>query len=179
MNMRQQWAWLPLIIFTLLAVLLGLGLLTRQQERPSARLALPFPAFSLPELDNKSITHGPELFVGHVTLVNVWGSWCPSCEQEIPELLQLRRDGVHIVGVIYRDEREDAQGFLARHGNPYDTDILDTDGRLSFDLGVYGAPETFIVDTRGVIRYHHAGELTTTLIEHQVRPLLRELAHET
>lgn len=178
MNMARRGAWVPLIIFTVLVVFLGLGLLTRQQERPSAQLALPFPAFSLPQLEDAHTTYGPELFTGHITLVNVWGSWCPSCEQEIPELLQLHRDGVHIVGVSYRDEREDAQGFLARHGNPYDVDILDTDGHLSFDLGVYGAPETFITDSHGIIRYHHAGALTTALIEHQVRPLLRELAHE-
>lgn len=179
MNATQRWVWLPLIIFVVLAVLLGIGLVTRQTERPSARLATTFPAFSLPSLDQPSQQQGPELLNGHVTLVNVWGSWCPSCEDEIPQLLQLQREGIRIVGVVYRDERDEAQGFLMRHGNPYTDTIMDADGSLSFDLGVYGAPETFIVDVHGVIRYHHAGALTTSVIEQQVRPLLQELAHET
>lgn len=179
MKMTQRWVWFPLIIFAVLIVVLGIGLATRQQERPSARLATAFPTFSLPSLDAAERRYGPELFSGHITLVNVWGSWCPSCEDEMPKLLKLRREGVRIVGVVYRDERDDAQGFLERHGSPYIDNIMDAEGSLSFDLGVYGAPETFIVDAHGVIRYHHAGALTEPLIEQQIRPVLQELAHET
>lgn len=179
MNTTQRWVWLPLIIFVVLAVVLGIGLVTRQEERPSARLATVFPAFSLPSLEQPSRQQGPEVLNGHITLVNVWGSWCPSCEDEVPQLLQLQREGVRIVGVAYRDERDEALGFLSRHGNPYIDTLMDVDGSLSFDLGVYGAPETFIVDAHGVIRYHHAGELTTSVTEQQIRPLLQELAHET
>lgn len=179
MKTSQRWVWLPLIIFIALVTVLGVGLLTRQQDRPSARLATSFPAFSLPSLDRQTDKEGPELFDGQITLVNVWGSWCPSCEDEVPELLQLQREGVRIVGIAYRDERDDARGFLERHGNPYAANIMDADGSLSFDLGVYGAPETFIVDAHGVIRYHHAGALTEPLIDGQIRPLLQELAHET
>lgn len=179
MKTTQRWVWLPLIIFVVLAVLLGLGLLKREPERPSARLATAFPDFSLPSLDKGGQRAGLELIKGHITLVNVWGSWCPSCEEEAAELLQLHSDGVHIVGVVYRDEREDALGFLARHGNPYDVSIMDTEGRLSFDLGVYGAPESFIVDSKGIIRYHHAGVLTASLVERQILPLIQELSHET
>ena len=179
MKTNAKWVWLPLIVFAVLVVVLAVGLMTRQQERPSARIAATFPAFSLPQLNDPQHLQGSDALRGHVTLVNVWGSWCPSCEEEVPALLQLQHEGVRILGVAYRDERADAQGFLARHGNPYADSIMDPEGTLSFDLGVYGAPETFIVDARGVIRYHHAGVLTATLIDQQIRPLLKELASET
>lgn len=179
MKITQRWVWLPLILFFVLSMLLAIGLLAREKERPSARLAMSFPDFSLPVLNSTERRVGRELLNGHITLVNVWGSWCPSCEQEIPAFLKLHHDGVHIVGVLYRDGREDALGFLARHGNPYDVNVMDAEGRLSFDLGVYGAPESFIVDAKGVIRYHHAGVLTALLVEQQILPLVRELVHET
>lgn len=179
MKTSSKRVWLPLIVFAVLVLVLGVGLITRQQERPSARIAASFPTFSLPQLNDPQHLQGPEILMGHVTLVNIWGSWCPSCEEEVPVLLQLQHEGVRILGVAYRDERADAQGFLARHGNPYVDSIMDSDSTLSFDLGVYGAPETFVVDAHGVIRYHHAGVLTATLINQQIRPLLKELASET
>lgn len=179
MKTNVKWVWLPLVVFAVLVVVLGVGLMTRQQERPSARIAATFPVFSLPQLADPQQRQNSDALRGHVTLVNVWGSWCPSCEEEMPALLQLQHEGVHILGVAYRDNREDAQSFLARYGNPYTDSIMDPEGTLSFDLGVYGAPETFIVDAHGVIRYHHAGVLTATLIDQQIRPLLKELASET
>lgn len=174
----RRWALLPLIIFVLLVVVLGAGLLLGQRERPSARLTKSFPEFTLPSLadEHRAVTLAD--IKGDAALINVWGSWCPSCESEIPALLQLKYDGARIFGIDYRDECTDAKGFLARHGNPYDVNVVDADGTLGFDLGVYGAPESFVIDRHGVIRYHHTGVLTTSLIEQQIQPLIKELRRE-
>lgn len=179
MRLSRRWALLPLLIFIVLAALLGIGLRFGQQERPSARLEKPFPRFALPTLadEHHKITLAEVKGTGPL-VVNVWGSWCPSCESEMPTLLQLRREGVQIIGVDYRDEPADAKAFLARYGDPYAFNIVDASGTLSFDLGVYGAPESFIIDSEGVIRYHHTGVLTTPIIEQQIRPLIEELRRE-
>ncbi|WP_300270912.1 DsbE family thiol:disulfide interchange protein [Halomonas sp.] len=148
---------LPLAIFLVLAVFFYQGLSLNPFQRDSALMAETFPAFELTTLEDPSRTVDESLLQGEVTLVNVWGEWCPTCKQEMPQLLELAERGVRLVGVDYKDTREKGLGFLAEFGNPFEVNIFDPDGDLGFDLGVYGAPETFLVDADGVIRYHHTG----------------------
>jgi len=110
------------------------------------------------------------LLEGEVTLVNVWGEWCPTCKQEMPQLLDLAERGVRLVGVDYKDTREKGREFLAEFGNPFEVNIFDPEGSLGFDLGVYGAPETFLVDRDGIIRYHHTGYIRPEDVRETILP---------
>lgn len=161
---------IPLLIFIVLAVFLYLGLSLNPSARDSALLAEEFPAFSLSTLEDPEARVDESLFEGQVTLVNVWGEWCPTCKQEMPQLLALAEHGVRLVGVDYKDTREKGQQFLAVFGNPFEVNIFDPDGDLGFELGVYGAPETFIVDAEGIIRYHHTGYITPEDVTQTILP---------
>ena len=161
---------LPLLIFLVLGVFLYRGLSLDPFHRDSALLAREFPAFDKVTLEDPERRVDPSLFDGEVTLVNVWGEWCPACKQEMPQLLDLADRGVRLVGVNYRDTRDKGLGFLEEFGNPFEVNIFDPDGTLGFDLGVYGAPETFLVDRDGVIRYHHTGYIDPSDVRDHILP---------
>lgn len=169
--------WIPLAVFAVIAVFLGVGLTLKPREVPSPLIGKPAPAFSLPQLHQASQVIGPESLRGKVYLLNVWASWCGSCRVEHPHLMELARSGrVPVYGLNYKDGREAGIEWLNRYGDPYVASAFDADGRVAIDYGVYGAPETFLVDARGVIRYKHIGPLTPDVIEGKLMPLVQEIS---
>jgi len=151
--------FMPLIIFAVLAALLAVGLTLNPREVPSALIDKPAPEFELPMLLRDG-TFSKKDLLGHVTLVNVWASWCFACRQEHEVVKSLSRKGVRIVGLNYKDEADDAKNWLAKLGNPYYAIVADRDGRSGIDWGVYGAPETFLIDKKGIIRHKVIGPLS-------------------
>lgn len=166
--------FLPLILFAVLALFLFRGLSLDPRELPSALIDKPFPAFSLPALDGGE-TLDRSVLAGEVSLVNVWATWCISCRVEHPYLQKLADAGVRIVGVNYKDDPAAARRWLADLGDPYQRNIVDSDGNLGVDLGVYGAPETYLVDAEGVIRYRHVGVVDERVWTRTLAPLYREI----
>ena len=156
----MYWRLIPLIMFALLVIFFWRGLSLNPQELPSVTLGKPLPVFALPVLGEKVLTFTPTVMRGHISLLNVWASWCSACTEEQVFLLALARQGVPIYGLNYKDKRDDAERWLTEWGNPYKSIGLDQQGQVAIDLGVYGAPETFLIDKRGVIQYRHAGVLT-------------------
>lgn len=170
---------LPLILFIVLAVFLALGLNLHPSEIPSPLIGKPAPAFSAPKLQAPEEKLSPTDLKGKVWLFNVWASWCASCRSEHPVLNQLaQQKAAVIVGLNYKDEPEAAKGWLAQLGNPYDVSIMDQDGRIGIDWGVYGVPETFVIDKRGVIRYKHTGPVTPEDVQQTFLPLIAKLQAE-
>ena len=165
----------PLVLFLALAALLYKGLALNPREVPSPLIGKPAPEFTLPELEDASRQLSHTDFQGKVSLLNIWATWCVSCRAEHPLLMQLARQGVTIYGLDYKDNREDAQRWLQRFGDPYVANAFDADGRVGIDWGVYGTPETFVIDKQGVIRHKHIGPLTTDDINRDILPLIREL----
>lgn len=153
-----------------LALFFYQGLALDPSQRDSALMAREFPPFEATTLRNESRRVDQTLLNGEVTLVNVWGEWCPACKQEMPQLLDLADRGIRMVGVNYRDTREKGMQFLSEFGDPFEINIFDPDGELGFDLGVYGAPETFLVDADGVIRYHHKGYVSPQDVRDRILP---------
>ncbi len=167
---------LPLGLFVGLVVLLAVGLTLNPREVPSPLIGKPAPQFQLPSLDDPNQTVSSDIFKGKVTLLNVWASWCVACRQEHPFLLELARQGeVSIVGLNYKDTREAAHGWLTNLGNPYQINAFDADGKVAIDWGVYGVPETFVIDPKGIIRYKHIGPITLQDWEQKLAPLIRYL----
>jgi cytochrome c biogenesis protein CcmG/thiol:disulfide interchange protein DsbE len=167
---------IPLGLFLVLAVFLGIGLNRDPREVPSPLIGKPAPAFSLPTLDAPGKAFGPEDMQGRVWVLNVWASWCATCREEHPVLLELAKTGVvPLVGLNYKDRPADAQGWLARFGNPYVLSVQDTDGRVGIDYGVYGAPETYVIDKTGTIRFKQIGAVTAEVLNTRMLPLIREL----
>ncbi|MFK8332970.1 DsbE family thiol:disulfide interchange protein [Pseudomonas sp. BJa5] len=167
---------LPLAVFLLVAVFLYRGLFLDPTELPSAMIGKPFPAFSLQSVDGKPLTQAD--LIGKPALVNVWATWCPSCKVEHPYLNKLAEQGVVIHGVNYKDDNAAALKWLAEFHNPYQLDIRDEQGSLGLDLGVYGAPETFVIDAKGIIRYKHVGVVDATVWREQLAPLYQGLVDE-
>jgi cytochrome c biogenesis protein CcmG/thiol:disulfide interchange protein DsbE len=166
----------PLAIFALLVAFLYRGLSLDPKLVPSPLVGKPMPTFTLSRLDNPAATISDADFKGKVTLLNVWATWCVSCRQEHKTLVQLAKTGqVDIYGLNYKDNREDANSYLAKLGNPYIANAFDNDGRVGIDWGVYGAPETFIIDREGVIRHKHIGPLTIEIINNEILPLVAKL----
>lgn len=155
----------PLVVFVGLLLLLGQGLGNDPRLLPSALIDRPMPEFALPSLMEPARTLTQVDLAGEVALVNVWGTWCPSCYDEHPVLMKLAEGGVPIYGLNYKDERPKAIKWLAELGNPYRLNVVDAEGVLGLDLGVYGAPETYLLDQRGVIRYRHVGVITEAIWE--------------
>ncbi|MCM2130005.1 DsbE family thiol:disulfide interchange protein [Larsenimonas rhizosphaerae] len=173
--MQRRWLlFIPLVLFIALGVFLWKGLDLNPFARDSALIDQGMPEFSLTALDDPTVNVDRSALLGHVTLVNVWGSWCPTCKDEMPQLLALHHKGVRIMGVDYKDTRVKARDFLNQFGNPFDVSVFDPDGTLGFDLGVYGAPESFIVDARGVIRYHHTGYIRPEDIQDTILPEIKK-----
>jgi len=150
---------MPLIIFVALVVVLAIGLTLNPRLVPSPLIDKPAPSFELPLLLQQG-SFSDKDFIGHVTLLNVWASWCFACRQEHEVVKQLSRDGVRIIGINYKDEVKNAKAWLARLGNPYQAVAVDGDGRIAIDWGVYGAPETFLIDKKGIIRHKVIGPLS-------------------
>ena len=143
---------------------------------PSPLVGKPIPTFTLTRLDNPAVTISDADFRGKVTLLNVWATWCVSCRREHETLVELAKTGqVEIYGLNYKDNREDANRYLAQLGNPYVANAFDNDGRVGIDWGVYGAPETFVIDREGIIRHKHIGPLTTDIINDEILPLVAKL----
>ncbi|MGM0703014.1 MAG: DsbE family thiol:disulfide interchange protein [Pseudomonadota bacterium] len=159
---RRLLLMLPLLGFLVLMLFLylGLGLNPFHRESKLVQDARAFPAFELSTLEDPDRTVDESLMTGELTLVNVWGEWCPECKREMPQLLDLAERGVRLVGVNWKDTREKGLGFLDEFGDPFAVNVFDPDGDLAFELGVYGAPESFLVDAEGVIRYHHTGYIS-------------------
>ncbi len=152
---------IPLVIFVVLCIFLAIGLTRDPHELPSALIDKPAPAFQLAQLKDPSKTFSAEEMKGKVWVLNVWASWCFSCREEHPLLLQYARSGeLPIYGLNSKDKREDALAWLAELGDPYVLSVSDLDGRVGIDYGVYGAPETYLIDRNGVIRYKHVGPVT-------------------
>lgn len=171
----MRYAW-PLGIFIILAIFLGLGLKLKPSEVPSPLIGKPAPIFSLPQLQAPEQIFASKEMLGKVWLLNVWASWCAACREEHPLLVDLARTGsVPIYGLDYKDKREDGLGWLRDRGNPYAATAFDADGRVGIDFGVYGVPETFVIDRKGVIRYKQIGPLTEEALTSKILPLVREL----
>ena len=167
---------LPLGIFAVILVFLGVGLRLNPREIPSPFIGKPAPAFKLTQLHDPDKMITTQDMLGKVWLLNVWASWCVSCRQEHPVLMSFAKTGtVPIVGLNYKDARDDGKGWLAQFGNPYVTSAFDSDGRVGIDYGVYGVPETFVIDKRGVIRMKYTGPLTQEIIGQKLIPLIQEL----
>jgi len=152
--------FMPLIIFAVLVGFLAVGLTLNPRLVPSPLIGKPAPEFELPLLLEDG-TFSNKDFIGHVTLVNVWASWCFACRQEHETVKHLSKKGVRIIGLNYKDKASDAKKWLAALGNPYEAIAVDTDGRIAIDWGVYGAPETFLVDEQGIIRHKVIGPLSS------------------
>jgi cytochrome c biogenesis protein CcmG/thiol:disulfide interchange protein DsbE len=169
-------ALIPLGIFVVLVGFLWAGLSLNPSEVPSPLIDKPAPMFSLPTLDDPSRAMSPADLKGQVWMLNVWASWCVSCRQEHPVLVRLSETGeVPIYGLDYKDHPDDAKDWLSRWGNPYTASLIDGDGRVGIDYGVYGVPETYLIDKEGIIRYKHIGPLTPQVIEETILPKVREL----
>jgi cytochrome c biogenesis protein CcmG/thiol:disulfide interchange protein DsbE len=167
---------LPLGIFAAIVALLFAGLYLDPREVPSPLIDKPAPAFTLPQLHAPEKTLSRQDLLGKVYLLNVWASWCASCRDEQPVLMRLAQtQQVEMVGFNYKDQRDDALRWLKMFGDPYVASVSDTDGRVGIDWGVYGVPETFLVDREGVIRYKHIGPVTQADLDTVLLPKLREL----
>lgn len=161
---------LPLLVFIGLAILLGSRLGTDPTELPSARIGKPLPDFQLSALDAPEKILTAADVKGQVLFLNVWATWCISCQVEHPVLKHMAEQGVLIIGINYKDYREAAQKYLELHGNPFRFTVFDDKGDLGLDLGVYGAPETYLVDKDGNIRYRFIGVLDADKWENVLRP---------
>ena len=173
--MKMRWL-LPLGIFVVLLVFLAMGLTRDPREVPSPLIGKAAPAFELAQLHAPDKKLGTADMRGKVWLLNVWASWCESCRTEHPLLLQLAKANiVPIVGLDYKDKPEEGKAWLAQRGDPYRMSVVDLDGRVGIDWGVYGVPETFVIDKAGVIRYKQIGPLTADALDKTILPLVREL----
>ncbi len=169
-------ALIPLGIFMVLVVFLALGLTRDPSEVPSPLINKAAPAFTAPLLQTPNKTLTTQDMLGQVWLLNIWASWCVACRQEHPILMEFAKTKtLPIVGLDYKDKEAEGLKWLARHGNPYDITITDQDGRIGIDFGVYGVPESFVIDKTGVIRYKHIGPVTEQALQDKIIPLIREL----
>ena len=167
---------IPLALFVVLLGFLGVGLNLNPREVPSPLIGKPAPGFTLARLDDPARTIAREELLGKVWMLNVWASWCAPCREEHPLLVEFgKRKLVPIYGLNYKDTRVQANGFLNQLGNPYEASLFDADGRVGIDFGVYGVPETFIIDRQGVVRFKHVGALTPDVLRTRIEPLLRQL----
>jgi cytochrome c biogenesis protein CcmG/thiol:disulfide interchange protein DsbE len=166
----------PLLLFAVLVFFLGRGLKLDPHELPSPLIDKPAPAFALTRLDDAGRTVRRDDMLGRVWLLNVWASWCVACREEHPALLAYSKTrSVPLVGLNYKDTRADGLAWLQQFGDPYDMSIFDQNGHVGIDFGVYGVPETFVIDKRGVVRFKHIGPLTPELLKTRLEPILKEL----
>ena len=192
----NRFLW-PLIGFVVLVALLAVGLNLNPRDVPSPLVGKPAPTFSLARVDSPQQRFSPRDMLGKVWLLNVWSTWCVSCRQEHPVLVQMAKSGgVTLVGLNYKEVRGDgaidsdkmsadaetrlalerANGWLKQHGNPYALSVLDLDGRVGIDYGVYGVPETYVIDKAGIIRMKHTGPISPDVFSTRILPLVAELS---
>jgi len=192
----NRFLW-PLIGFVVLVVLLAVGLNLNPRDVPSPLVGKPAPLFSLPQVGAPDKPFSPKDMLGKVWLLNVWSTWCVSCREEHPVLVEMAKSqAVTLIGLNYKEVRGDgsldadkltpeaeralalerANGWLRSHGNPYSLSVLDLDGRVGIDYGVYGVPETYVIDKNGLIRMKHTGPITPDVFSGQILPLVGELS---
>lgn len=173
----KRWQYLaPLALFAVLLAFLAVGLNLNPREVPSPLIGKPAPAFELSRLDDPAIKMTQADLQGQVWILNVWASWCAACREEHPLLVDFaRRSTVPLYGLNYKDKREDGLAWLARFGNPYKASLIDADGRVGIDFGVYGVPETFVIDKQGVVRFKQIGPVTPEVLRDRIEPLLKQL----
>ena len=168
--------FIPLAVFAVIGGFLFVGLGMNPREIPSPLIDKPAPPFGLARLDEPGKTFGLADMKGQVWLLNVWASWCVACRTEHPVLVELaKRNIVPIVGLNYKDKPEEAKAWLANLGDPYSVSVMDRDGRVGIDFGVYGVPETFLIDSSGTIRYKHIGPVTEDVLAKKMLPIIYEL----
>lgn len=171
---KNIWYLLPLFVFILLGGLLFRGLSLNPHWLPSVKLGKRIPDFQLPSLTSQQL-FSPLQWKGKTVLLNVWASWCSACTEEQQVLLDLAQKGIKIYGLNYKDDSQQALNWLETWGNPYQAVGLDEGGRVGIDLGVYGTPETFLIDSAGMIQYRHTGPLTMTIWEKEFLPRMLSL----
>ena len=168
---------LPLIGFAVLVGFLAVGLNRNPRDVPSPLVGKPAPDFKVPQLGDPSKSFSPADMKGKVWLFNVWASWCVSCRQEHPVLVAFaKQGGVPIIGLNYKDAAADGKKWLVDFGDPYQLSAFDSDGRVGINYGVYGVPETYIIDKQGVIRMKHTGPITPDSLKDEILPLVAELS---
>ncbi|PIQ52056.1 MAG: DsbE family thiol:disulfide interchange protein [Comamonadaceae bacterium CG12_big_fil_rev_8_21_14_0_65_59_15] len=174
---RRRWtAYIPLMIFAVMAVFLGIGLTMDPREIPSPLIGKPVPQFNLPAVKGRTLGLATADLRGQVSLVNVFASWCVACREEHPHWVELaKKNIVPIHGLNYKDKPDDAQAWLDQLGDPYTRTGVDRDGRVGIDWGVYGVPETFVVDRNGRIAYKHIGAITPEVLRDKLLPLVAQL----
>jgi cytochrome c biogenesis protein CcmG/thiol:disulfide interchange protein DsbE len=167
---------IPLVIFLVMAIFLGVGLTRDPRKLPSTFIDKPAPQFTLKQVTALDKTFSPQDMKGQVWMLNVWASWCVACRVEHPLLVEIARsNAVPLIGLDYKDKPEDAVKMLQQQGNPYMLSALDLDGRVGIDFGVYGVPETFIIDKQGVIRHKQIGPITPEALQNEILPLIAKL----
>jgi len=166
----------PLLLFLTVAAFLGVGLNRNPRELPSPLVGKLAPQFDAAVIGRQGERFSPRGMVGKVWLLNVWASWCTSCRLEHPLLMQYAEQGIApVVGLNYKDKDGAGVQWLQRHGNPYALSVFDPEGRIGIDYGVYGVPETFVIDADGVIQLRHAGPITKELLDERITPLIKKL----
>lgn len=171
--------FLPLVVFIALGVVLYRGLFLSPQELPSALVGKPVPDFSLTALKDANMTVNEQSLGAGIKLLNVWATWCPSCRYEHPFLVELSKsDRFKIYGLNYKDERELALQWLVDLGDPYAFSVFDPLGKLGLDLGVYAAPETFVVDHHNIVRKRFAGPIDDKVWQKEFEPLIKQIEQE-
>jgi cytochrome c biogenesis protein CcmG, thiol:disulfide interchange protein DsbE len=168
--------FLPLLLFVVLVMFLLVGLRRDPHEVPSPLINKSAPDFQLPQLQKAAVTFSAKEMRGKVWLLNFWGTWCVACREEHPLLVEYAKTGaLPIYGVDYKDERGAALQWLDEFGNPYTLTAFDVDGRVSIDYGVYGAPESYLIDRNGVIRFKQIGPITEDVWQNKILPLAKQL----
>ena len=169
-------ALMPLIAFLILVIFLGIGLTKDPRKLPSPFIGKTAPNFTLPKLHQLDKTFSPKEMLGKVWILNVWASWCVSCRAEHHVLNELiDKNNVNLIGLNYKDEIADARRWLGRYGNPYKVSISDVEGSAGIEWGVYGVPETFVMDKKGIVRLKHTGPVTNKDIYEEIIPLIKKL----
>ncbi|MGO1616750.1 MAG: DsbE family thiol:disulfide interchange protein [Oceanisphaera sp.] len=176
MNRRMLILFIPLTLFLLGCIFLYRGLFSDPSKLESVLIEQPVPEFALTSLQHPDQTFSRSIFTGQPMLLNVWATWCPTCYAEHEYLNELKaREDIYIVGMNYKDERTKALRWLKNLGNPYAIDLYDPDGMLGLDLGVYGAPETFLIDSQGIIRYRHVGDVNDQVWQKTLKPIFEQM----
>lgn len=166
---------IPIVIFVLIGGLLWKGLSLDPRRIPSPLIGKPSPEFSLARVKHPEKRVATRDLLGRVYLLNIWASWCAACRQEHPLLMDINHSKlIPVIGLNYKDKRADALGFLNELGNPFEMSLSDTDGRVGIDLGVYGVPETFVIDKKGIIRYKHIGPISEKALMDKIMPVVRQ-----
>ncbi len=169
-------ALLPLLAFIILVVFLGIGLTKDPRKLPSTFIGKTAPAFTLPLLHKLDKNFSPKSMLGKVWILNVWASWCVSCRAEHHVLNELiNNNKVNLIGLNYKDEVADARRWLSRYGDPYQLSVSDLEGLIGIEWGVYGVPETFIMDKKGIVRFKHTGPVSNKDVVEEIMPLIKQL----